>query len=58
MRKKKKRTLSPEHIAKMQEGRKKATIRKARVEAAEGLGKKVHTFESKTDKILNGVRRK
>lgn len=53
-----KRTITPEHLAAMQAGRKKAKVHRERVASVEDLGKTVHMAESKTDKILQSVARR
>lgn len=55
---KKKRTISPEHLAKMQEGRKKAQLRKKRVARLNEHGLIDNVPMTKTERMLNSVRRK
>lgn len=55
---KKKRTISPEHLAKMQEGRKKAQLRRKRVARLNEHGLSDNVPMTKTERMLNSVRRK
>lgn len=55
---KKKRTISPEHLAKMQEGRKKAQLRRKRVARLNEHGLIDNVPMTKTERMLNSVRRK
>lgn len=55
---KKKRTISPEHLAKMQEGRKKAQLRKKRMARLNEHGLSGDVPMSKTERMLDSVRRK
>lgn len=55
---KKKRTISPEHLAKMQEGRKKAQLRRKRVARLNEHGLSDNAPMTKTERMLNSVRRK
>lgn len=55
---KKKRTLSPEHIQKMQEGRKKARTRRKREEQIKEMGIKGDIYQSKYEKMIEKMRRK
>lgn len=54
----KKRTISPEHLAKMQEGRKKAQLRRKRVARLNEHGLSDNVPMTKTERMLNSVRRK
>ena len=56
-RKKAKRTITPEHLAKMQEGRVRAKKHKERVAMAENIAKKTPIKQIKTEKLLKSVRR-
>lgn len=56
--KKKKRTISPEHLAKMQEGRKKAQLRKKRIARLNEHGLSDDVPMTNTERMLNSVRRK
>lgn len=55
---KKKRTISPEHLAKMQEGRKKAQLHRKRVARLNEHGLSDNVPMTKTERMLNSVRRK
>lgn len=55
---KKKRTLSPEHLAKMQEGRKSAASQRKKVAMLESSGLfGTQIQQSHTEKLLKSVRR-
>ena len=54
----KKRTISPEQQQKMQEGRKKATAHKKRIEQLYESGVAVTEDVTRTQRMLNSVRRK
>lgn len=56
--KKKKRTLSPEQIQKMQEGRKKARVRRKREEQMKEMGIGGKDYQSKYEKMIEKMRRK
>lgn len=53
-----KRTISPEHLAKMQEGRKKALLHKKRVALLDERGFSDDVSMTKIERMLNSVRRK
>lgn len=53
----KKRTITPEHLAKMQEGKRKAKVHRARVAGLSELGH-VSEQETNTQRILRSVARK
>lgn len=54
----KKRVLSPEQIAKMQEGRKRAKVHRARMSALNEAHLVDESGPGWTEKMLNSVRRK
>lgn len=56
--KKKKRTLSPEHIQKMQEGRKRARVKRKREEQMKKMGIQGEVYQSKYEKMIEKMRRK
>ena len=56
--KKKKRTLSPEHIKKMQEGRKKAKVRREREAKLKERGFNKDIDKGKFKKMLDKLKRK
>ena len=56
MAKKKKRTLSPEQIAKMQEGKRQAKLKRERITRLESKGFATSVPESFTERALNSVR--
>lgn len=56
MSKKKKRTISPEHLAKMQEGKKQAKLKRERISRLESRGLSTDVPMSRTEKALNSVR--
>ncbi len=51
------RTITSEQQAKMQEGRKKAAIHKKRVSQLYKSGVVIHEDISKTERMLNGIKR-
>lgn len=53
-----KRTISPEHLAKMQEGRKKAQLYKKRIARLNEYGLSDDVPMTNTERMLNSVRRK
>lgn len=53
-----KRTISPEQQAKMQEGRKKAAVHKQRMSQLYEAGVAVREDETRTQRMLNSIRRK
>lgn len=53
-----KRTISPEHLAKMQEGRKKAQLYKKRIARLNEHGLSDDVPMTNTERMLNSVRRK
>lgn len=53
---KKKRTISPEHLAKMQAGRARARIHRARMSELDGLKLPGNMPVSMTEKMLDSVR--
>lgn len=53
-----KRTISPEHLAKMQEGRKKAQLYKKRIARLNEHGFSDDVPMTNTERMLNSVRRK
>lgn len=55
---KKKRTISPEHLAKMQEGRRKAQLHKKRIARLNEHGLSDDVPMTRTERMLNSVRRK
>lgn len=55
---KKKRTLSPEHLQKMQEGRKRAKLRKKRLEILKEKGLVFPVEKSKYEKMIDKMKRK
>lgn len=52
-----KRTITPEQQAKMQAGKKRAAVHRQRVGQLYESGIAVHEEMSKTERMLNGVRR-
>lgn len=54
----KKRTISPEHLAKMQEGRKRAKVHRERMTMIEEHGLLKEMPLTETERRLNSVRRK
>lgn len=54
----KKRTITPEQQAKMQAGRKAAAVHKSRVNQLYESGVAVHEDVTRTERMLNSVRRK
>lgn len=54
----KKRTITPEHLAKMQEGRRKAKVHRERLEQLKSAGIYQEVPISETDRLLNSVRRR
>ena len=53
---KKKRTISPEHLAKMQEGKKQAQLKRNRLKRLESAGFATKVPETMTERALNSVR--
>lgn len=53
-----KRTISPEHLAKLQEGRKKALLYKKRVALLDERGFSDDVPMTKTERMLNSLRRR
>lgn len=58
MAKKKKRTLSPEHIKKMQEGKKRAKVRREREVKLKERGFNKDVNKGKYEKMLDNLKRK
>lgn len=54
----KKRTITPEHLAKMQEGRKHAAVRRNRISELEELGLNKTVPMTYTERILSQAKRK
>lgn len=52
-----KRTITPEHLAKMQEGRRKAKLHKERIQMAQERGLIMEDTVTDTQRRLNSVRR-
>lgn len=54
----KKRTITPEHLAKMQEGRRRAKVHRERLAALKEKGMDQDLPVSEVDRLLNSVKRK
>lgn len=55
---KKKRTITPEHLAKMQAGRKAASTRRNQMAMLQESGMVLSANETKTEKMLRSLKRK
>lgn len=52
-----KRTITPEHLAKMQEGRKRAAVQRKRMAELKDSGLYMEQPVSPTERLLNSVKR-